>query len=155
MSQVHTYLEFLSALDDQPLRLKEGETLFAAGDSSDGRMFIVRTGSVDLRSGRKLLERVAPGGILGEMALIDPAPRSATAIGGPDCSVSPVTELMFHKLVTHVPGFALEMMRILVRRFRQATGRVTATRQSAKRRRPTGKVRVKAKGRVRASRRKR
>jgi CRP-like cAMP-binding protein len=121
MPEIHTYLEFLTALDDRPLRLQERDTLFEEGQRSDGRMFVVRTGSVLLRSGRKQLERVGPGGIVGEMALIDPAPRSATAVAGPDCTVSAVTEPMLHKLVAQVPGLALEMMRILVRRLRQAT----------------------------------
>lgn len=150
MSEVHTYLEFLTALDDRPLRFQEGDTIFEAGEESDGRMFVVRTGSVVLRSGRKVLERVAPGGILGEMALIDPAPRSATAIAGPDCTASAVTELMLRKLVTHVPGFALEMMRILVRRFRQVTvSRRSRTRAASKPKPSRGK----AKGRPKARRR--
>ena len=150
MSEVHTYLQFLTALDDHPLRFQEGATIFEAGEESDGRMFVVRTGSVVLRSGREVLERVEPGGILGEMALIDPAPRSATATAGPGCTVSAVTELMLRNLVTHVPGFALEMMRILVRRFRQATvGRRTRPRP-APRRQPK---RAKAKARPKVRRR--
>jgi CRP/FNR family cyclic AMP-dependent transcriptional regulator len=121
MSDVSTYMAFLTGLDDKPIRLADGETLFKSGDRSDGRLFVVRTGSVALYSGRRLLERVGPGGILGEMALIDPAPRSATAVAGPECTLSAVSDLTFRKLVTHVPGFALEMMRLLVQRFRQAT----------------------------------
>ena len=121
MSDVSTYMAFLTGLDEKPIRLRDGETLFKSGDRSDGRLFVVRTGSVALYSGRRLLERVGPGGILGEMALIDPAPRSATAVAGPECTLSAVSDLTFRKLVTHVPGFALEMMRLLVQRFRQAT----------------------------------
>lgn len=121
MSDVSTYMAFLTGLDDKPIRLRDGETLFKSGDRSDGRLFVVRTGTVALYDGRRLLERVGPGGILGEMALIDPAPRSATAVGGADCTLSAVSDLTFRKLVTHVPGFALEMMRLLVQRFRQAT----------------------------------
>ena len=121
MSDVSTYMAFLTGLDDKPLRLRDGQTLFKSGDRSDGRLYVVRTGSVALYAGRKLLERVGPGGILGEMALIDPAPRSATAVAGPDCTLSAVSDITFRKLVTHVPGFALEMMRLLVQRFRQAT----------------------------------
>jgi len=152
MSEVHTYLEFLTALDDRPLRFQEGDTIFEAGEPSDGRMFVVRTGSVVLHSGRKLLERVEPGGILGEMALIDPAPRSATAVAGPDCTASAVTELMLRRLVTHVPGFALEMMRILVRRFRQATVGRPSRPRSAPARKPA-KRGVKRRPKARSRRR--
>jgi len=155
MSEIHTYLEFLSALDERPLQLQEGDTLFEAGQRSDGRMFVVRTGTVVLRSGRKLLERVGPGGILGEMALIDPAPRSATAVAGPDCSVSAVTEPMFHKLVTHVPGLALEMMRILARRLRQVTAAQSAKpkRRAARAAKPKPRRPRKSKARTPARRR--
>ena len=45
-------------------------------------MFIVRTGSVELRIGETVLETVEQGGIFGELALVDPAPRSATAVAG-------------------------------------------------------------------------
>jgi CRP-like cAMP-binding protein len=146
MAEIHTYLEFLTALDDRPLRLQEGDTLFEEGQRSDGRMFVVRTGSVVLRSGRKVLERVGPGGIVGEMALIDPAPRSAKAVAGPECTVSAVTEPVLHKLVVQVPGLALELMRILARRLRtvtsaQKTSRPRRTRKpSAK---PAGRRAVK------------
>src|SRR5262245_52020831 len=129
MSEIRTFLEFLTAIDDKPLRLEDGQPLFTQGQPADGRMFIVRSGTIVLRSGRKILDKVGPGGILGEMALIDPAPRSATAVAGPGCTVSAVTEPMFRKLVTHVPGLALEMMRILARRLRQVTAASTKPRR--------------------------
>jgi CRP/FNR family transcriptional regulator, cyclic AMP receptor protein len=139
MSDVSTYMAFLTGLDEKPIRLRNGETLFKSGDRSDGRLFVVRTGSVGLFSGRRLLERVGPGGILGEMALIDPAPRSATAVAGADCTLSAVSDLTFRKLVTHVPGFALEMMRLLVQRFRQATRPARKRRKVVAPRRPVAK----------------
>ena len=42
-------------------------------------MFSVLEGSVELSRNGAVIEDVGPGGILGEMALIDAAPRSATA----------------------------------------------------------------------------
>jgi CRP-like cAMP-binding protein len=80
-------------------------------------------GSVELRAGGEVLESVQPDGVLGEMALIDPAPRSATAVAGLDCAVVAVDERMFHQLVQRVPGFALEVMRIIARRLRRATAK--------------------------------
>ena len=77
MAAVKTYLEAVMTLDEAPLKLDPGQVVFSAGDA--GReMFIVRTGSVDLRIGDTLLETVEQGGIFGELALVDPAPRSAT-----------------------------------------------------------------------------
>jgi CRP/FNR family cyclic AMP-dependent transcriptional regulator len=117
MPEVKSYLEALMALEE-PLELPQGEVIFAAGDTGQ-EMYVVRTGSVDLRIGDVFLERVGPGGILGELALVDPAPRSATAVAGPDCSLVRVDQAVFNQLVRRVPGVALEVMRVMARRLRK------------------------------------
>ena len=118
MPGVKTYLQALMSLDETPLRLDPGQVIFSAGDA--GReMFIVRTGSVDLRIGETLLETVEQGGLFGELALVDPAPRSATAVAGPDCSLVLVDVASFNDLVRRVPGLALEVMKVMARRLRR------------------------------------
>jgi len=79
----------------------------------------VRAGSVDLKVGDVVLETVQRGGILGELALVDPAPRSATAVAGPECTLVRVDEAAFNDLVRRVPGLALEVMRVMARRIRR------------------------------------
>lgn len=118
MPEVKTYLGAIMALDEAPLKVEPGQVIFAAGDA--GReMFIVRTGSVDLRIGDTLLETVEQGGIFGEMALVDPAPRSATAVAGPDCTLVLLDVAAFNDLVRRVPGLALEVMRVMAGRLRR------------------------------------
>jgi len=118
MSEVKSYLEAVMALDEAPLKLDPGQVIFSAGDT--GReMFIVRNGSVDLRIGETLLETVGQGGIFGELALVDPAPRSATARAGPDCMLVLVDAAAFNDLVRKVPGLALEVMKVMARRLRR------------------------------------
>ena len=118
MTEVKSYLEALMTLDEAPLKLDPGQVIFSAGDA--GReMFIVRTGSVELRIGDTLLETVGEGGIFGELALVDPAPRSATAVAGPDCSLVLVDAASFNDLVRKVPGLALEVMGVMARRLRK------------------------------------
>jgi len=75
MGGVRTYLEALMTLDEAPLKLEPGQVIFSAGEAGQA-MFIVRTGSVDLRIGETVLETVEQGGIFGELALVDPAPRT-------------------------------------------------------------------------------
>jgi len=105
-------------LDEAPLKLDPGQVIFRTGD--EGReMFIVRTGSVDLKIGETVLETVAQGGIFGELALVDPAPRSATAVAGPDCTLVLVDSGSFQDLVRRVPGLALEVMKVMARRLRR------------------------------------
>jgi CRP/FNR family cyclic AMP-dependent transcriptional regulator len=118
MTEVKSYLQALMTLDEAPLRLDPGQVVFSAGDA--GReMFIVRTGSVELRIGDTLLETVGEGGIFGELALVDPAPRSATAIAGPECSLVLVDAAAFDDLVRKVPGLGLEVMKVMARRLRR------------------------------------
>ncbi len=118
MDGVKTYLGALMTLDEAPLRLDPGQVIFTTGDP--GReMFIVRTGSVDLRIGETVLETVEQGGIFGELALVDPAPRSATAVAGPDCTLVLVNADAFSDLVRRVPALALEVMRVMARRLRR------------------------------------
>lgn len=130
-TRIHSYFEALMLSEERPRQLAAGELLFRAGEI--GReMYIVRSGTVELRLGTRLLEVVEPGGVVGEMALIDPAPRSASAVAGPGCSVVAIDEQLFNQLVKSVPSLALEMMRILARRLRRGN----ETRASASARKP-------------------
>jgi len=118
MAEVRTYLEALTALEETPVTVEPGGIIFAAGDAGRA-MYVVRTGSVDLKIGDTLLESVGPGGILGELALVDPAPRSASAVAGPDCTLVCVDQAAFDDLVRRVPGLALEVMRVMAQRLRK------------------------------------
>jgi CRP-like cAMP-binding protein len=120
MTEVRTYVQTLMELDEAPLRLSPGQLIFSEGEI--GReMFIVRTGSVDLKIGDELIETVEQGGVFGELALVDPAPRSATAVAGPDCSLVLVEDSSFNDLLRRVPGLGLEIMRVMARRLRKAS----------------------------------
>ena len=118
MDGVRTYLEAVMTLDEAPLKLDPGQVIFHTGDEGH-EMFIVRTGSVELRIGELVLETVEQGGIFGELALVDPAPRSATAVAGPDCTLVLVDAASFSDLVRRVPGLALEVMKVMARRLRR------------------------------------
>jgi CRP/FNR family transcriptional regulator, cyclic AMP receptor protein len=52
------------------------------------------------------------------VALIDPAPRSASAVAATDVKLVPVGEKQFLFLVSRTPHFALNVMRTLARRLR-------------------------------------
>src|SRR5262245_18477646 len=106
MDQVRSYLQTLMAVDDRPLRFAPGQVLFEAGEPGK-EMYIVRSGTVVLSHGSRTLEEVGPGGVIGEMALIDASPRSASAVAGPDCSVTAVNEYTLLELVRKVSGLSL------------------------------------------------
>ena len=101
-----------------PVReFKAGEVIFNEGDAG-AEFFVIQSGKVDVRLGNRLLGTLGDHDILGEMALIDPAPRSATAVAKTDVKIVPVSEKQFLFLVSHTPHFALNVMRILARRLR-------------------------------------
>lgn len=96
-----------------------GQTLFQEGESGDV-LYIVDEGEVEIRINGQLLETIGPGGILGEMALIDEQPRMATAIARTDCLLTPVSRAHFLTLIQRNPRFALQVMRVMADRLRRA-----------------------------------
>jgi CRP/FNR family transcriptional regulator, cyclic AMP receptor protein len=96
-----------------------GAVLFREGDEGD-TMFAVVDGVVELSHRGLLVECVGPGGILGEMALIDSASRSATATALTPARVVPVDHEQFTFLVHEHPTFALKVMAIMAERLRRA-----------------------------------
>jgi CRP/FNR family cyclic AMP-dependent transcriptional regulator len=118
MPEIRTYTEILMFLDEEPRAHAEGSLVFEEGEI--GReMYIVREGSVTLRHGGADIETLGPGAFFGEMALIDAAPRSASAVAGAGLKLAVVDERLFKQLVQKVPGFALELMRMMAQRLRR------------------------------------
>jgi CRP-like cAMP-binding protein len=60
-----------------------GQVFFKVGETGDS-MYVVKEGEVEIMVGDNVVETAGPGAILGEMALIDARPRSATAIAKSD-----------------------------------------------------------------------
>jgi CRP/FNR family cyclic AMP-dependent transcriptional regulator len=98
--------------------LAAGQTIFLAGDAGDC-MYAVLDGEVELRKGERVLETVGHGGVFGEMALIDGAPRSATAMARTDCRLVAIGQRRFLTLVQQTPFFALQLMQVLTERLRR------------------------------------
>jgi len=96
-----------------------GQVIFSEGQPSDGLMYALLEGEVELVRGRQVLATNLPGGVFGEMGLLDHAPRSATAYAKTDCRLAAITEQRFIKLVSQNPLFALDMMRLLSERIRR------------------------------------
>jgi CRP-like cAMP-binding protein len=95
-----------------------GSFIFEEGTPGDV-MYVVQEGTVEIRHKGKLLAAVEPGGVFGEMALIDNEPRSATAAARTGCRVVPVDRKRFTFLIQQTPYFALEVMRVLADRLRR------------------------------------
>jgi len=99
--------------------LKPGETIFKEGETAK-ELYVIRSGQVEIQLGNRLLATLETNDIFGEMALIDSAPRSATAIAKTDVALVPIPKKDFLALVSRAPTFALDVMSMLVRRLREA-----------------------------------
>ena len=104
-----------------------GETLFDVGTPAT-HMYVIRRGTLTIRADGVTIERVTEGGIVGEMALVDDGPRSATVVAETDCELVPVDQKRFLFLVQQTPFFALEIMRTMVARLRAMNQRAANAR---------------------------
>ena len=114
MAEINVFRNARDTVDLQP-----GEVLFREAD--DGTtMFAVIDGEIELTIRGTSVEIVGPGGILGELALIDPAPRTATATARTSAKLARVDHDQFVHLVQDHPTFALRVMEVMAGRLRSA-----------------------------------
>jgi len=100
-----------------------GQYVFKAGDKGEA-MYVIIEGEVEILDGSTLLEAAGPGSIVGELALIDDAPRSASVVAKTDCRLVTVDRRRFEYMVTETPFFALAVMKVLADRLRKTSARI-------------------------------
>jgi signal transduction histidine kinase len=94
---------------------KAGDVIFKQGDTGQ-ELFIIKSGKVEIRIGNHVLDTLSPGNIFGEMALIDSAPRNATAVAITDATLIGVSQKQF---VLSTSNLALSIMRDMSQRLRK------------------------------------
>jgi CRP-like cAMP-binding protein len=97
--------------------VKAGDVVFSAGEVGN-EMFGILSGSVELRSGQNVIATLGPDDTFGEMAMVDDAPRSATAVALTDTTLAVIDEQQFMFLVQETPRFALQVMASLAQKLR-------------------------------------
>ena len=99
-------------------KLKPGDLLFHKGEKADA-LYIVKAGQLDIFDGDVVFETVGEGGIIGEMALVDQSPRSASVKALTAAEVIPVDQKRFLWMVSQTPFFSIRVMRVLTARLRK------------------------------------
>jgi len=99
-------------------RVDPGERIFLEKDMGSA-MYVVRSGAVDVITFGKVLERIGPGGVFGEMALIDDGPRAAAALACEPSELAVIDKATFLTLINEEPEFALRVMRLMAERVRR------------------------------------
>ena len=106
----------------------KGKVIFQEGEPGNF-MLIVIDGRIGIykgsEHGRQLLSSEMKGRIVGEMAVLDHEPRSATCIAETDCEMLILTSSSLNKLALERPTLAYHLManlaRLLSRRLRRAS----------------------------------
>jgi CRP/FNR family cyclic AMP-dependent transcriptional regulator len=111
------------------------EIIFQEGSYGD-EMFIVHSGTVRLVKksieSEMIIATIEPGEFFGEMALVDNAPRSVSAIAGADQTrLLALDRDKFLFLVSHQPAFALTVMHVLCQRIRAMNERLAQLEQKS------------------------
>jgi CRP/FNR family cyclic AMP-dependent transcriptional regulator len=97
-----------------------GQTILKAGESGV-LMYLVRRGYVVITVNGKTVETIGPGGVFGEMALVDHATRAANAVAETTCALLTVNRKQFLDLVQIDPAFGLSLLKLLGQRLQAAT----------------------------------
>ena len=112
----------LFARDDDIVVLKRGEQLFQKGDVAQCG-YVLLEGELRIGEGNAVLQTVSAGAMVGEMALVDHGPRSATVSAITDCRLAKFDEKRFLFLVQQTPRFALNVIRLISQRLRRMNER--------------------------------
>ena len=105
--------------------VKAGEPVFWFGDHGD-TMYVVDSGRAevtapDAEGGHVLLDTLGPGGVFGELSLLDGGPRSATVRALTDCRLLALSRAAFHTFLRQRPDVAIEVLQVMGARQRAST----------------------------------
>ncbi len=96
-------------------KFREGDVIFSAGDSGDG-FYLLESGRVQISAvvgngQSRTLATIGPGDFFGEMAVLDDAPRSATAKAEGETETYFLSRADLLNLLERRPQFALNLIR--------------------------------------------
>jgi len=130
-------LEFFQSAG-KPYSIAQGEKIFAEAEKGiplllmRQRMYLLLEGEVSVVARNKPIAVVKQGEIFGEMATINQAARSASAVAKTPCRVIALDDKQFETALSKQPEFALMLMSVMVNRLRDTLDRLAATKSAAK-----------------------
>jgi CRP-like cAMP-binding protein len=102
----------------QVVAVPAGTALMHEGDLGDA-FYVVLDGRAVMATGGHEVGALGPGDHVGELALLDPAPRIATVTATVDTTVGVVDARTFAAMVRDVPALTGKLLAALARRLRQ------------------------------------
>src|SRR5262249_22253113 len=111
--------------------LKAGEALFVAGEPGDGcyrlEQGLLKVVVTSPQDEERILTMLAPGAIVGELAMLDDGPRSASVFAVRDCEVSFISRAAFEERTIRHPEIYQQLIKVLATRLRETDDTVAAT----------------------------
>jgi len=105
-------------LGDQALvRFDKGKVIMVAGQTG-ALMYVVVQGRVAITIRGATVDLVGPGGVFGEMALVDQSPRAANAVAETDVQLLGISRNVFLNLVKSEPTFGIALLSAMAERLR-------------------------------------
>jgi CRP/FNR family transcriptional regulator, cyclic AMP receptor protein len=108
----------------KPQSLVERAVLFQAGDVADGcyrlEQGLLKVSIASPQGDERILTNIGPGSIVGELAIIDGLPRSATVVAIRDCKLSFISREAFLSCLREYPEIYSDLVSTLVSRLREA-----------------------------------
>jgi CRP-like cAMP-binding protein len=102
------------------VELEANQEIFKEGDQGTD-LFIIVTGEVAVTREGEHIANLGPGEAFGEMAVLDEAPRSATAKATKDTLLLRIGSEEFYEILHEQAEIAEGVIRLLTRRLRDAT----------------------------------
>ena len=99
------------------VRFAEGRKIMREGQAGIN-MYIVLEGRVTITINDNIVEKLVPGGVFGEMALVDQSPRTASAIARTECALLSINREALIGLVKYDQSIGMAMMRCVAARIR-------------------------------------
>ena len=96
--------------DPAPTRAQAGQNVLTQG-AVGACMFVVTEGRIAISIDGRVIEHVGPGGIFGEMALVDRAGRAATATAETDSAWLLIARNDFLAMIRSKPAFGMALLR--------------------------------------------
>jgi CRP/FNR family transcriptional regulator, cyclic AMP receptor protein len=100
-----------------------GGFVFKEGDAGE-HAFIIQAGAVELLKGETIIAELGKNTIFGEMALIDGAPRMASARAKSETTLIVIPREMLNAKLKGVDPFVTKLLGILVKNVRSMAGKL-------------------------------
>jgi uncharacterized membrane protein len=128
--EVHQQQALLAVMTRQAV--PAGEMVFWVGDAGDS-LYVVESGQVtitapDERGDHITLDTLGPGGVFGEISLLDGGPRTASVRAASDVSLLALRRAAFHAFLRQRADVAIDILQIMGARQRASTAAIRGLR---------------------------